>query len=705
MDVFLLRRKLAEGALALWLPLASSFFSVTAYSGLLGAAQTQSRQVEAGQVASSIKTARDLMKNGHPQEAAHILNSALSTARRINDSDGQARALLSLSGCRIMLFNYRDAQQAAEAARNLAFKIDDRTIAGSASINLATIYSQLGDFSLAGKEAARAADLLQDTPEKLRLAQALLIYSNVEADRLRTKIEEERARGDSASERRDLEQIQRNYQRGVDVAHAAGLTFLEVNLWEELGYSLLLAHRPEQAEGPLHKAYLLESSSRDENALAVNLAHQAELQLQQGNYRVALQLIDQAFASKSFSFRTTPRFYSLHIRGVLLEKLNRENDALVELRRAADAATEWRQGALPGDAISTRTVVVLHQVYEDYAQLAADLSIKNHNSDLARDALEVLAENRAANLREEITLALFQKQRLPRRYFDLLSELQAAQARVTLGENRPEDEARLQQVRLEVGSVENELGLRSQRSERNLHRNSLRDIQARLTDKVLLSFSLGKERSFLWVVTRDRVDVHQLAGEDEITGLTKAFSQAVQRRQASTKALGHRLSQALFASVPENLWSKPEWLIVADGSLLNGVPFASLSDLTNPSGDKLLADAHYIRFLPSELLLLSTDSVKAQQRFVGIGDPIYNIADSRRQKSAHVQDPSRAATALARLAGSEHEVRAAAKQSGMKQSDILTGSEATAFQSAEGNRRAARNSALRSTRSEFESGR
>jgi CHAT domain-containing protein len=677
-DVLLLIRKLARRPLALWLPLAFAFFSVLSYSGLLGAAQTDGQRLDAGQVASSIKTARDLMKNGHPLEAARILNSALNTARRTNDPAGEARALLSLSGCRIMLFNYRDAQQAAQTARDLAFKINDRTIAGSASINLATIYSQLGAFSLAGKEAARAADLLQNTPEKLRLAQALLIYSNVEADRLRTRIEEERARGDSESERRDIEQIQRNYQRGIDVAHAAGLP-LEANLWEELGYSLLLAHRPERAEGPLQRAYILESgsSSRDENALAVNQAHQAELQLQKQNYSLALRLIDQAFASKSFSFSMTPRFYPLHIRGVLLEKLNRENDALVELRRAADAATEWRQGALPGDAISTRTVVVLHEVYEDYAQLAADLSLKTHNADLARDALKVLAENRAANLREEITLALLQKQRLPRRYFDLLSQLQAAQARVTLGENRPEDEAKLEQVRLEVGTVENEFGLKSQRGERNLYKNSLKDIQARLSNnKVLLSFSLGREKSFLWVVTGDRVDVHQLAGEDEITALTKQFSQAVQRRQ-NTKFLGGRLSQELFGSLPASLWRRPEWLIVADGSLLNGVPFASLPDLTSLSGDKLLADSHYIRFLPSELLLLSTDKVKAQPRFVGVGDPIYNLADSRRQKSTQVQDPSRAATALARLAGSDHEVRAAARQSGMTNSNILTGSEAT----------------------------
>ncbi len=678
LDVFLLLQKWAGRALALRLPLAICSFSLI--SQVCSFAADQNHSVAGAEAA--LAQARELFRSGRFQEASQTLVRTAELARRTNDLTSEGQALLFLSGCRILLFDYRGAQQAAETARGIALRINDVSTAGGASVNLATIYLQLGDFPLAGKEAARGAELLRGSPIKERLVKALLIYANVEAERSRSKITAERAAGDLAAEHRDLEQIERNYRRGVEAAQAAGLAHLEATLWEELGYSLLLAQSPGKAEEALRKAYLLESSFHDEDALAVNKEHQAELQLQNRNYRSALTLIDQALASKSASFKTTPPFYSLHIRGVLLADLNRRNEALVELRKAVDAATEWRQGALPGDATSTRTVVVLHDVYHDYAQLAAEMSLSSHDPTLAREALETLAQNRAANLREQITLALSRKLRLPPQYFDLLSELQSAQARVTLGEDRPEDKAKLEQVRLDIGNVENQFGVRPhelmQSNEKTSPRNSLRDIQARLSrNEVLLSFSLGRESSFLWTVTGDQVNVYKLAGESVIGGLAKQFSQAVQRRQ-DTGIPGRKLSQELFGGLPPNIWHKSEWLVVADGVLLSGVPFTTLPDLSGGSGGKFLAESHNIRFLPSELLLLSADKVRTQRRFVGIGDPIYNIADSRQKKSVQrPADTGRAALALPRLAGSDHEVRDAAKESGMARSEILIGQQAT----------------------------
>ena len=555
-------------------------------------------------------------------------------------------------------------------------------MAGAASVNLASIYLQLGDFPFAARQAASAAELLQGTSNKVRLVKALLLYANAEAERTRNKLEAERAAGDQKGERKDIDHLERNYRKGVAVAHSAELGSLEAKLWEELGYSLLLAHLPEDAQEPLERAYTLESGSHDADALATNEAHRAELALQQKKYGAALALIDLALASSSASFKTIPPFYSLHIRGVLLEKLNRRNEALVELRKAVAAAEVWRHGALPGDVTSTRTVVVLHDVYSDYAQLAAELSLERKDGELAREAFEGVAENRAANLREQITLALSQKQQLPPRYFDLLTELQSAEARVALGENSPQDKAKLEQVRLEIGGIENNFGLRSQESavsgERNPYRNSLSNIQARLSGKeVLLSFSLGQERSFLWAVTRSQVCVHRLAGEGEIAVLARRFSQQVQGREKEGVA-GLRLSQTLFGGLAPSVWKKQEWLIVGDGVLLGGVPFASLADLSGGSPGRFLNKSHDLRFIPSELLLLSADKVRAQSRFVGIGDPIYNIADLRERRSEDaLGNVNRAAMALPRLPGSDREVRSAARESGMQRSEILVGEHAT----------------------------
>ncbi len=420
-------------ALALCLPLTFLTLSPGAQPSAVGSGQAKPTLFLSSEGRAAIAHAKGLVDKGRIAEAATYLNRAAEQAHGDHESVDEARILQILSGCRIRLFDYQGAEQAAAYSREVALKIRDFPVAGSASVNLATIYSQLGDYARAAHEATYGAQLLASEPNKTRLAKALLIYADVEAERARGRIEADRARGDAPAERTEIAGIEQNYRHGVDVAHEARLPHLEANIWEELGYSLLLVQRPQLAEEPLQKAFQLETKSHDEDALAVNRAHQAELQLQQHNYRAALALIDQAFAGHSEAFRMTPLFYPLHIRGVLLEALNRKSEALVELKKAVDSATEWRQGALPGDATSTRTVVVLHDVYEDYAQLAAELSLERDDPSLAREGLEVLAENRAANLRDEIKLALSQKQRLPQRYYDLLSELREAQAKVTLG--------------------------------------------------------------------------------------------------------------------------------------------------------------------------------------------------------------------------------------------------------------------------------
>jgi CHAT domain-containing protein len=680
LELLLSPETLARRALALCLTIAFPL-SACPWPAAKNSSLQRQNSANVTKIQKLLDEVRRASLDGQFEQACQLASEAATVARQAREHWYESKALLSVSACRIRLFDYRQAQQAAETSRQIALEIHDLNTAGASTVNLATIYLQLGDYRLAGREAAYGARLLADQPNKERLVKALLIYANTEAERTRKQIENGRAPDDPATEQQNIQQLERNYRHGVDVAHLAHLP-IEAKLWEELGYSLLLARHPERAEEPLHRAYMLESAAGDRDALATNEAHQAELQLQKGNYERALSLLDRAFASSSLSFRTMPRFYPLHLRGVLLEKLRRDREALAELHKAVDAANEWRQQALPGDATSTQTVVVLQDVYRDYAQLAADVSIKTKNINLARDGLEVLAQNRAANLLEESKLALSRNQRLPAHYYELLRELQSAQARVTLGENRQEDKVRLQQVRLEIGSIENKLGLKvrggPQNGERNSSKNSLRDIQGRLSSsEVLLSFSLGRERSFLWAVTGDQVRVYRLSGEREIGAVARKYSQDVQLGR-DPKAAGLKLSRELFAKLPDEIWHKSDWLLAAEGELLEGVPFSSLIDLSSSYRLNFLTKSHNIRLIPTELFLLSADKIATRRLFVGIGDPIYNTADSRSARAGQLAPvSSRAAVALGRLPGSDREIRSAARESGQRDTRLLTGARAT----------------------------
>ena len=74
-----------------------------------------------------------------------------------------------------------------------------------------------------------------------------------------------------------------------------------------------------------------------------------------------------------------------------------------------NVANQWRADALPGDTTNTLTVAALQQVYADYSHLAAEMALQNNDNTLAVSALAVLAENRAASLREQLRTAYSEK--------------------------------------------------------------------------------------------------------------------------------------------------------------------------------------------------------------------------------------------------------------------------------------------------------
>lgn len=121
---------------------------------------------------------------------------------------------------------------------------------------------------------------------------------------------------------------------------------------------------------------------------------------------------------------------------------------------------------------------------------------------------------------------------------------------------------------------------------------------------------------------------------------------------------------------------KKEWLIAAEGPLLDAIPFA---DMPEPhDSTKQLIASHSLRILPSELLLLSSPQIPPNPLFVGIGDPIYNLADSRRQPKLVPAGTRRnpASLALARLPGSSQEIRSSSVASAMSKTRILLGPDA-----------------------------
>jgi CHAT domain-containing protein len=640
------------------------------HSDLLAADQPQRDPVR-DPIEVTLAAGKSLRKAGKFAEALSEFTRALALARERKNTPQIVRSLMLVATVQLLSFHYQSALTAAGEALQLARASGDYRLAGGASGTIASIYRQLGDFHTAEVEGKLAVDLLRLAPQNTPQAREFLVNAiNLQASLcyVQGKIGEGEI----------------YFRQAISLAQQIGDKSLEASSWDNRGVALLRDNQIALAGESLNKAFALRETLHDVDSLPISQEHLAEFELKRArpNCDYALNLIDQAFSSNSPSFKADAQYYPIHIRAQILLCAGKKLQALQEFRRAVHAADIWRQGALPGDTTNTQTVVLLHEVYRDFAHLAAQLSLETTNSALRDEGLQVLAANRAASLREQLRLELATDAKLPDNYFQKLSQLQAAQARVTLGRNSKSDQVELARIRMEISELENRIAIQIGNNyfsnENNLGRTSLRDIQSRIASgELLLSFSLGEAKSYLWAITGDQVNLFQLDGRETLESSANQLTKAV-RDGRDIKDPAHKLGQALFGALPPRLARKPEWLIVADGALLTGVPFAALPGSAAGGGGEWLLEKRSLRFSPSELLLLSPKDSPPAARFVGVADPIYNEADSRFIHKRDWESPPEASSVtLARLAGSAQEIRSSAQQSGIVTQQILEGFQAS----------------------------
>ena len=148
-------------------------------------------------------------------------------------------------------------------------------------------------------------------------------------------------------------------------------------------------------------------------------------------------------------------------------------------------------------------------------------------------------------------------------------------------------------------------------------------------DTLLLQYSLGEERSFLWLVSKNSINTYILPKQSEIKTAVETYLQSFNTENATLKD-GLPLSQILLSPVANQL-AKKRLLIVGDGAL-QLIPFAALP-IPNTPQNPLLVENEIIT-LPS----ISTVAIQRQQlqnrpsapkTVAVIADPIFESNDPR----------------------------------------------------------------------------
>jgi CHAT domain-containing protein len=168
---------------------------------------------------------------------------------------------------------------------------------------------------------------------------------------------------------------------------------------------------------------------------------------------------------------------------------------------------------------------------------------------------------------------------------------------------------------------------------------------------LLLEYSLGERRSFLWLVSPEQVSMYALPGRTEVERAVHRFREQVVRPRRPWRTQAAALTRMLLGPVAGRLGRKR--LVISGDGALHYVPFAALPDPQRP-GQPLSATPELVR-LPSASVLAAlrrevSQDTPLRASAVVFADPVYHRDDARVEASEPLPGRMDADTAIARAA-------------------------------------------------------
>lgn len=599
---------------------------------------------------------------GEPEAALESYQRALALRREAGDEAGEARTLNQIGLTYKLLGEPQKALVHYDEAIELWERLGRPYAQARPRHNRGKVYLALGRLNDAERDFSKALELRRRQGNRLESAKARTALAQVaearsrglEAGRsaetresaLRAALEHYRGALAIFREERDLS------GQGIALAGIGGVsaalgrteparaTFREaLEVFRELG------DRREQGLALLDIGSLLAGDGRHEEALL--------------RYERSLDLFDEVLDR-------TDRAATLSWMAASHRALGRLNRATELLASAVDLIEHHR----------TRTPSPQHRsaylaTKQNYFRLLVDLLMERHERSpaggFAARALEIHERSRARSLLETLSETGVDPvrgvdPRLAERAGSLESEIARLQQRrlaspavggrpvderVAIEETLRERLRELELVHARIRSAAPAAGALPRT--RPLTVPEIR----RLLDEetVLLEYSLGPERSFVWALTADGLSTRQLPPRHEIESLVLeayALLSELPRREGhrrSAKLLAS-LGESLVAPVAPHLAAHRRLLIVADGAL-QYLPFAALPDPAGGANAPPLAARHELVHLPSASVLESlrrrSESRRPPDGLVAIvADPVFGPEDPRLKGASRADAPETA---------------------------------------------------------------
>jgi tetratricopeptide (TPR) repeat protein len=540
-------------------------------------------------IAYRIKQASDLLRSGDARKAAADFRSILHASQKSGDRRSAARASVGLAASQVVTHEYKEALHAGESALRYGISEQDPDIAVRAALNLSTVYRRMGDLAAAVQVVRELNPILPRVTDPMVRAGLYLHAGNL------------------AGRGQDRKHAESLLYAGIDAALMANDIQLAASGWNVLGYTRLAANDLPGAEAALTEAFRLRRSAGNHN-LGTSYVYLGRLRYLQGDPQSALNLLNRAFEVSAGSSGDTshPLTILLYWRAKAKLALSDVPGALTDFDRAVTNATEWRQDILQTDDMRISFEIGLHRIYEDYVDAGMSEWLRTRDMALARRMFEVSEQHKLASFRETRRSAV----PLTPEYWETLQRYRAALGSAW-STGKPDS---AEPARLALNRIEASLGVAP--VEQTVVGAS--DIQKALApDEALLGFRTGRERSWVWALTRQTLEVDQLPGVDKLRATSAAFRERLQT-SAATDLYG-----TLFGRFSARIHRKRDWILSLDDGLFD-VPMAALGPARAP-----LVTLHSTRLIPGAALVTRPGRIPSTTRFVAAADAIYNSADPR----------------------------------------------------------------------------
>ncbi len=564
---------------------------------------------------------------GRYEQAIETLTQAVTLYRQEKDHAGESRSWHLLGGANYLLGNYQVALGHYEKALAISIGSGDAASVSSILTDLGGTYSSLNNHEKAIEYYEKAIQIRQEISDRANLGRTL---NNLGVSY----------------------HLLGRYQRAVEhynqalIAHRESKNRIsEATVLNNLGEIYELEGNPEKAIQFFEQSLIISRELKDRNREATRLSNIGNSYGSLHRYDKANEYLEQALVIQREGKYKAPEGQTLIKLGKVQHSIGQYEKAIEqyklslaiakEINAPADEATSLYQLArtelargnytqslsyvedslklvesLRSGLVSQDSRAAFFAAAQSSYQLYIDVLMRQHQADptksknalafdvseraRARGLLEMLAESRS-DIRHGVDAALLERERLLAKQFNEKAQ------RLT----QPNTPAQIATLKQEIAAIENDY----EQVQAAIRKNSphyatlteppvlkLADIQQQLgPDTLLLEYSLGEERSFLWVVGQTSLASYELPKREQIEQLAtdvykmltvrsrnvagenpRQRQARITQTEAQLPAAARQLSQMLITPAAAQLGNK-RLVIVADGAL-QYIPFAMLPD-------------------------------------------------------------------------------------------------------------------------------